>query len=235
MTEAIHEAIAETELSFNAIERETGILRQSLMKFAVGEQTLRLDAADTLAAFFGLVVESHRDEGEMPMDSKQRFGVDVVFLPTHAYYGMDGAGFGRYDDFRERCEEGKVEDWTSKKTAELGDIYLFWFGKPISEISGVGVSLGDSERKENNGWDWTDADYGYFGSYSPLISLASPVTLEQIKHDTVLLKWWNGRPFQGKPKSIKSAEVAERLVQLILKSNSKDRELRQTLKRIVER
>ena len=56
MTEAIREAIAESELSFKALERETGVLRQSLMKFAAGEQTLRLDAADKLAEFFRIEV-----------------------------------------------------------------------------------------------------------------------------------------------------------------------------------
>ncbi len=56
MTEAIREAIADSELSFKALERETGVLRQSLMKFAVGEQTIRLDAADKLAEFFGIEI-----------------------------------------------------------------------------------------------------------------------------------------------------------------------------------
>jgi len=54
MTEALREAIAESELSFKALERETGVLRQSLMKFAAGEQSLRLEAADKLARFFEL-------------------------------------------------------------------------------------------------------------------------------------------------------------------------------------
>ena len=56
MTEAIREAIADSELSFKALERETGVLRQSLMKFAVGEQTIRLDAADKLADYFGITI-----------------------------------------------------------------------------------------------------------------------------------------------------------------------------------
>ena len=56
MTKALREAIAESELSFKALERETGVLRQSLLKFATGEQSLRLDAADKLAKFFGLAV-----------------------------------------------------------------------------------------------------------------------------------------------------------------------------------
>ena len=35
--------------SFRAIERDTGVLRQSLMKFVRGETSLRLDVADKLA------------------------------------------------------------------------------------------------------------------------------------------------------------------------------------------
>ncbi len=57
MTEAIREAIAESELSFKALARETSVLRQSLMKLAAGEQTMRLDAADKLAEDFRLRIE----------------------------------------------------------------------------------------------------------------------------------------------------------------------------------
>ena len=56
MTDAICEAIAESDLSFKAIERETGVSRQSLMRFIVGKQTIRLDAADKLAEFFGIEI-----------------------------------------------------------------------------------------------------------------------------------------------------------------------------------
>ncbi len=56
MTKALRNAIAESEMSFKALERETGVLRQSLMKFAAGEQTIRLDSADTLAEYFGIQI-----------------------------------------------------------------------------------------------------------------------------------------------------------------------------------
>jgi plasmid maintenance system antidote protein VapI len=56
ITNAIKSAIADSKLSFNALERETGVKRQSLMKFMADEQSLRLDLADKLAAYFGLVV-----------------------------------------------------------------------------------------------------------------------------------------------------------------------------------
>jgi ribosome-binding protein aMBF1 (putative translation factor) len=54
MEETLRRAIAESGLSFYRLNLETRVSRQSLMKFASGEQTLRLDHADALAAFFEL-------------------------------------------------------------------------------------------------------------------------------------------------------------------------------------
>ena len=62
MTEALRRAIADSELSFKALERETGVVRQSLMKFARGETSLRLDIADKLATYFG--IETVRRKGK---------------------------------------------------------------------------------------------------------------------------------------------------------------------------
>ncbi|MCK4340737.1 MAG: hypothetical protein KAY37_03315 [Phycisphaerae bacterium] len=53
ITKLLREALAGAE-SFAAVERATGVKRQSLMKFARGEQSLRLDIADRLAAYFGI-------------------------------------------------------------------------------------------------------------------------------------------------------------------------------------
>ena len=57
MTTVLRQAIAESGMSFAALERETGLKRQSLMKFARGKQSLRLDLADTLAAYFQIEVK----------------------------------------------------------------------------------------------------------------------------------------------------------------------------------
>jgi plasmid maintenance system antidote protein VapI len=54
ITDILLNAIRESGMSFAAIERETGLKRQSLMKFCRGEQSLRLDLADRLATYFGL-------------------------------------------------------------------------------------------------------------------------------------------------------------------------------------
>ena len=53
MTDLLRECLSKTE-SLQAVERETGVKRQSMMKFVRGEQSLRLDLADTLAAYFGI-------------------------------------------------------------------------------------------------------------------------------------------------------------------------------------
>ena len=60
MTETLKRAIRDSGLSFKALERETGVKRQSLMKFMRGEQSLRLDLADRLAAFFKLKLTKRR-------------------------------------------------------------------------------------------------------------------------------------------------------------------------------
>lgn len=56
----LRQAIAESGETFKGLERETGVKRQSLMKFARREQSLRLDLADRLAAHFGIEVRRKR-------------------------------------------------------------------------------------------------------------------------------------------------------------------------------
>lgn len=56
MTAALRQSISDSKMSYHELEQETGVKRQSLMKFAAGEQSLRLDLADRLADYFGLVV-----------------------------------------------------------------------------------------------------------------------------------------------------------------------------------
>ena len=54
ITDVLKQAIEDSGLPFIELERQTGVLRQSLMKFARGETTIHLDSADKLAEFFGL-------------------------------------------------------------------------------------------------------------------------------------------------------------------------------------
>jgi transcriptional regulator with XRE-family HTH domain len=60
ITNALLRAIAASGMSFKALERETGVKRQSLMKFVRGEQSLRGDVMDKLAAFFRLELTTKR-------------------------------------------------------------------------------------------------------------------------------------------------------------------------------
>ena len=54
ITDALKTAIESSGMSIKALERETGVSRQSMMHFMRGTRTLRLDIADKLAAYFGL-------------------------------------------------------------------------------------------------------------------------------------------------------------------------------------
>ena len=53
MTELLRRALNECE-SLNAVDKATGVKRQAMTKFMRGEQSLRLDMADRLAAYFGI-------------------------------------------------------------------------------------------------------------------------------------------------------------------------------------
>ena len=54
ITETLRAAINASGLPFLALERETGVIRQTLTPFARGESGINIDAADKLAVYFGL-------------------------------------------------------------------------------------------------------------------------------------------------------------------------------------
>jgi hypothetical protein len=54
ITETLRKEIADSGMSFKALEKESGVVRQSLMKFATGERHMRGDMLDKLAEYFEL-------------------------------------------------------------------------------------------------------------------------------------------------------------------------------------
>jgi integrase/transcriptional regulator with XRE-family HTH domain len=54
ISDLLRQAIIESGVSYNALQRETGVTRASIMRFVRGSQSLRLDMADRLAEHFGL-------------------------------------------------------------------------------------------------------------------------------------------------------------------------------------
>ena len=63
MTDVLRKALADSGKALIALERETGIQRGSLSRFLRGNQSLRLDVADKLAAHFGLELRPKRKKG----------------------------------------------------------------------------------------------------------------------------------------------------------------------------
>ncbi len=61
MTEALREAIVKSGIAHIALERATGVKRASIARFIRGERSLRLDKADALAEYFGLVLRRVRE------------------------------------------------------------------------------------------------------------------------------------------------------------------------------
>ncbi len=60
LTEVLRRAIRDSGLPLLRIAEDTGVQRASLIRFARGDQSLRLDAADKLAAYFGLTLKPTR-------------------------------------------------------------------------------------------------------------------------------------------------------------------------------
>jgi len=54
ISDLLRRTIAESGVSYNALQKETGVTRASIMRFVRGDQSLRLDMADRLATFFNL-------------------------------------------------------------------------------------------------------------------------------------------------------------------------------------
>jgi plasmid maintenance system antidote protein VapI len=54
ITDLLKDAIIESGIPYKALERETGVQRSSIQRFVDGRQSIRLDVADRLAAYFGL-------------------------------------------------------------------------------------------------------------------------------------------------------------------------------------
>jgi plasmid maintenance system antidote protein VapI len=57
LQQTIRDAVDSGRTNYKALERETGLTRASIMRFVAGRQSLRLDKADKLAAYFGLSLQ----------------------------------------------------------------------------------------------------------------------------------------------------------------------------------
>jgi plasmid maintenance system antidote protein VapI len=56
ITEPLKDALVKSGIPYKTLERETGVQRSSIQRFIDGRQTIRLDVADRLAAYFGLAL-----------------------------------------------------------------------------------------------------------------------------------------------------------------------------------
>ena len=54
MTDVLRRAIIDSGVSYKSLSRETGVARASIQRFVDGRQSIRLDMADRIAAFFKL-------------------------------------------------------------------------------------------------------------------------------------------------------------------------------------
>ena len=60
ITKVLKNAIVESGISYKALSRESGVARASIQRFVDGRQSIRLDMADRLAAYFGLELRTKK-------------------------------------------------------------------------------------------------------------------------------------------------------------------------------
>jgi len=72
ISETLRDSITDSGLSFKELERRTGVLRQTLMKFVRGEQTINLVAADAIATYFDIILSKGRDMDLYQVDCGKR-------------------------------------------------------------------------------------------------------------------------------------------------------------------
>jgi plasmid maintenance system antidote protein VapI len=56
MSDVLKAAILDSGMSHNRLAQESGVERLSIARFVKGERSMRLDMADKLAVYFGLVL-----------------------------------------------------------------------------------------------------------------------------------------------------------------------------------
>jgi plasmid maintenance system antidote protein VapI len=56
ISDVLRRTVIESGVSYKALSKATGLARASIQRFVDGRQSLRLDMADRLAAYFGLAL-----------------------------------------------------------------------------------------------------------------------------------------------------------------------------------
>ena len=69
ISDLLRRTIAESGVSYNALQKGTGVTRASIMRFVRGDQSIRLDMADRLAAYFRLSLTSNPESVRRKSDS----------------------------------------------------------------------------------------------------------------------------------------------------------------------
>lgn len=63
VSDLLRRTIATSGIPYLELERETGVVRTSIMRFVEGRQFLRLDAVDRLAEYFSLELVKRKAKG----------------------------------------------------------------------------------------------------------------------------------------------------------------------------
>jgi hypothetical protein len=134
---------------------------------------------------------------------------DIVFAPNLVHSPHFGNVYQGYMKYPRRAQ---LEDWTCKKTAKPGDLYLIYFGEPERKIVGLAVC---KEFPNPEGQMEGDSKM-FFCDFDQICRLKSPVTADELRSAAWAHSWWKTMPYRGRPKTI-PRNVAAPLLKMIAK------------------
>lgn len=102
----------------------------------------------------------------------------------------------RYRKFMGYKNSGQVKGWSATKKFNPGDLALFYFGGPLRSVVALGM-VKSGHYEEAGPFDWTKKKKAVFCDYKPVWFLKNDLPLTGNFTDTVLKKWYKGKPYRS--------------------------------------
>jgi hypothetical protein len=139
-----------------------------------------------------------------------------TYLNVSAITSPDG-NVDRYGEFVSAVrQDGRVEEWTCTKEAQVGDVVFFYFGQPLSAIVAIGLVESEPWYKEGR-FDWKKRSGACFCDYSPVWLLRRHLPLKEACNRLGLADWYDGKPYQDSRRL--DAAIVETLLHEIMRVN----------------
>ncbi len=165
----LRKAIREAGRSLASIERDTGVKRQSIMRFVRGDSSLRLDIADRLASYLGVTCSTTSSS---------------VRHPSWWVFYIDG-----HEWLDEESHHESDEWWACHQECKAGDYALIYAKRPVSGLVGV-LRVEKAPKKAVHDYSshpWACA-YNWRGTFDSVLRLKEMRVDEELSENWELVR-----------------------------------------------